>query len=143
MKVSFDTSVLVAALVRELPDHRRALECLKRHLEDGDECYCSGHALAECYSTLTALPLQRRIFPAEAAQMIEVNVIQKLQILEISKAVYVRAIRSVADLGFRSGMVYDSLHLVCAEAGSCERIYTFNLKHFLRLESNGIEVVSP
>lgn len=61
MKISFDTSVLVSALVKELPDHRRALDCLKRHIEDGDECCCSTHSLAECYSALTTIPLPQRI----------------------------------------------------------------------------------
>lgn len=143
MRVAFDTSVLVAALVKKLPDHRRALECLKRHICDGAECCCSTHTLAECYSTLTSLPLQQRILPSEAAQLLEVNFAGKITVVEIPQAVYFHAIRNVAALGLRSGMIYDALHLACAESASCERIYTFNLKHFQRLEPAGIEVVSP
>ncbi len=143
MKVSFDTSVLVAALVKELPDHRRALDCIKRHIEDGSECCCSTHSLAECYSALTSLPLPRRILPSEAAQIIEVSLMKKLTVLTISEGVYLKAIRNVADSGFRSGMVYDALHVACAESGGCERIYTLNLKHFERLNPNGVEVLSP
>jgi predicted nucleic acid-binding protein len=81
MRVLYDTSVLVAALVKELREYRRALECLKRHLDNGDECHCSTHALAECYSTFTYLPLQRRISRDEVLKMIEVNLVQKLRIL--------------------------------------------------------------
>jgi len=143
MKVSFDTSVLVAALVKELPDHRRALDCIKRHIEDGSECCCSTHSLAECYSALTSLPLPQKILPSEAAQIIEVNLMKRLKILTISPSAYLRAIRNVADLGFKSGMVYDALHIACAEAGGCERIYTFNLKHFQRLNPKGVEILPP
>lgn len=143
MKVSFDTSVLVAALVKELPDHRRALDCIKRHIEDGSECCCSTHSLAECYSALTSLPLPQKILPSEAAQIIEVNLMKRLRILTISPSAYLRAIRNVADLGFKSGMVYDALHIACAEAGGCERIYTFNLKHFQRLNPKGVEILPP
>ena len=143
MKISFDTSVLVAALVKELPDHRRALDCIKRHIENGSECCCSTHSLAECYSALTSLPLPQKILPSEAAQIIEVNLMKRLRILTISPSAYLRAIRNVADLGFKSGMVYDALHIACAEAGGCERIYTFNLKHFQRLNPKGVEILPP
>jgi len=143
MKVSFDTSVLVAALVKELPDHRWALNCIKRHIENGSECCCSIRSLAECYSALTSLPLPQKILPSEAAQIIEVNLMKRLRILTISPSAYLRAIRNVADLGFKSGMVYDALHIACAEAGGCERIYTFNLKHFQRLNPKGVEILPP
>ena len=143
MRASFDTSVLVAAVVKEMPDHHRAVDCLKRLAGDGVEICSSSHALAECYSTLTSLPIRKRILPLEAAQIIETNLMNRLTILEIPSAVYVDAIRNVADLGYRSGMIYDGLHLACAEAAGCERHYTFNMKHFLRLKPKGIEVVSP
>lgn len=89
------------------------------------------------------MPFQRRIQPAEARELIEENLTGRLTILEISVSAYSEAIRKVADLGFKSGMVYDALHLACAEAAGCERIYTFNLKHFQRLDTTGVEVVSP
>jgi predicted nucleic acid-binding protein len=117
--------------------------CLESHYEGGTECCCSTHALAETYTTLTSIPLQNRIFPLEAAQIIEVSLMTKFTILEISQGTYHKAIRNVADLGFRSGMIYDALHLACAEAEGCERIDTFNLKNFQRLEPKGIVVLSP
>lgn len=143
MKICFDTSVLVAALVVQHPQHGRALQCYLGGLEEGIEACCTAHALAECYSTLTAMPLQQRIQPAEARELIEENLIRRLTILEIKDTTYSKAIRKVADLGLRSGMIYDALHLVCAESANCDRIYTFNLKHFQRLEPAEIEVVSP
>lgn len=89
------------------------------------------------------MPLPQKILPSEAAQIIEVNLTKRLRILTISPSAYLRAIRNVADLGFKSGMVYDALHIACAEAGGCERIYTFNLKHFQRLNPKGVEILPP
>lgn len=143
MKVAFDTSVLVAALVEALPDHHRAMACLDSHVRAGTKCCCSTHALAETYTALTSMPLQKRISPLEALQIIEVNLIAQFTVLEISPAVYLGAIRNVANLGFRSGMIYAAIHLACAEAAGCERLYTFNMKHFLRLEPKEIEVLTP
>lgn len=143
MKICFDSSVLIAALVVQHPQHDLALRCYLRGLGEGIEACCTTHALAECYASLTAMPLKQRIQPAEAHELIAENLIRRLTILETGQTVYSAAIRNVADLGFRSGMVYDALHLAAAEAASCERLYTFNMKHFLRLEPKGIEVLSP
>ena len=143
MRICFDTSVLVAALVVPHPQHALALRCYLGGLAEGNEPCCTTHALAECYSTLTALPLRNRIQPLEARELIEENIVRRLTVLEITGSTYAQTINRVASLGFRSGMIYDALHLVCAESEDCERIYTFNLKHFLRLEPKKIEVISP
>ena len=63
MKVFFDTSALVTAIVDQLPNHAAALACYRRLAQRrrGPKAVCSTHALAECYATLTALPLPRRL----------------------------------------------------------------------------------
>ncbi len=143
MKVCFDTSVLVAALVDEHPQHERALACFVAGLNEGIERCCTTHSLAECYSTLTSLPLRHRIQPSEARQLIEANLADGLSILEIPGSAYMESIASVADLGLRSGIIYDALHLASAEAAGCDRFYTFNLKDFERLKPTSVDVISP
>jgi len=69
VKIYFDTSALVTALVDQLPNHENALSCLASACRD-HEAVTSTHALAEIYATLTALPLPRRIQPGEARAMI-------------------------------------------------------------------------
>ena len=63
MKASFDTSALVTVIVDQLPNHAVALACYRRLAQRrrGPQAVCSTHALAECYATLTALPLPRRL----------------------------------------------------------------------------------
>ena len=57
--VFFDTSVLVTALVTELPNHERALDCLVKYSrKKGDSCTTT-HVLAEVYACLTALPVKK------------------------------------------------------------------------------------
>jgi predicted nucleic acid-binding protein len=143
MKICFDTSVLVAAVVDQLPQHEKALECFSAGFDEGVEACCSAHALAECYATLTALPLPRRIQPIEAAELIKVNFSGSLKILNIPKSAYMDSIVRVSRLGLRSGVIYDALHLTCAEASHCATLYTYNLKDFRRLEPRNIKVISP
>jgi predicted nucleic acid-binding protein len=46
---------------------------------------------------------------------------------------YLATIRECADKGWTGGRVYDALHLHCAKKTFCDRIYTFNVRHFQQL----------
>lgn len=142
MKVYFDTSVLIAAFVEQLPHHEAALACLASACR-GQEVITSTHTLAEAYATLTALPLPRRIQPAEARLIVTESVLKKLTVLPLSARVYERAMARVADRGLASGVIYDALHLQCAEVASCRRLYTYNLGDFQRLQPQGVTLLAP
>ena len=75
MRTLFNTSVLVSALVDQLVNHEAALDALVRYAHGEHEGYCSAHTLAECYATLTALPLQTRIVPGEAVMLVEEDIV--------------------------------------------------------------------
>jgi predicted nucleic acid-binding protein len=141
VKIYFDTSALVTALVDQLPNHEAALACLAVACRDHD-AVVSTHALAETYATLTALPLPRRIQPAEARAMVA-GLRGKLGVLPLAARLYERAIDRVAGLGFSSGSIYDALHLECAEGAGCRRLHTYNLGHFQRLGPEGLTVLAP
>ena len=142
MKVYFDTSVLVAALVEQLPHHETALACLSAACR-GQDAVTSTHTLAETYATLTALPLPRRIQPAEARLIVTDSVQKKLTILPLSSRIYERAMARVADRGLASGVIYDALHLQCAEGAKCRRLYTYNLGDFQRLQPQSVTLLAP
>ncbi len=46
-------------------------------------------------------------------------------------------------LGLVSGVIYDALHLACGERSGCDRLFTYNLSHFRRLEAKGIAISAP
>jgi predicted nucleic acid-binding protein len=125
MKRFFDTSALVTAVVDQLPNHRAALACYTRLIQPrcpGPKPVCSTHALAECYATLTALPLARRIQSAEAARLIEENFLEHLDVVPLSTADYKTALARVSSLGLPSGAIYDALHVRCAEPVSLDHL---------------------
>jgi len=143
MKVLFDTSVLVAALVTDLKNHEVSQDCLLQYTTSPNEGFCTSHALAECYATLTVLPLKRRIQPTEAATLISESLLSQLNVLEIQSNLYPEAIQRVSRLGLVSGIVYDAIHLITAESTGCERLYTYNLRHFHTLNPQQIEISAP
>jgi predicted nucleic acid-binding protein len=146
MRVLFDTSALVTAVVSTLPHHRPALACYRKFRGGGGsrtQGLCTTHALAEAYATLTALPLAPRISPADAARLIRENFARDLTVLPLSMGIYAAAVERVAALGLASGVIYDALHLVAAERHACKRIYTYNLADFSRIGSDSVEIMAP
>lgn len=141
--VFFDTSVLVTAVVTELPNHDRAHDCLVKHIQNHDGACISNHILAEAYASLTALPVKKRISPMDAKSIIEESFVNKLQVVPLSTEVYLSAIRKVSHQGLGSGIIYDALHLEIAESMGCTELITYNLKDFKRLEPQNIRVLSP
>jgi predicted nucleic acid-binding protein len=145
MKVLFDTSALVTAVVSQLPHHAAALTCYRRHRKSGRvrSGLCTTHALAESYATLTALPLSPRIAPADAVRLVAENFLAHLDVVALEASDHKSALERVALLGLASGVVYDALHLACAERLGCDRLYTYNIGDFTRLVPRGTKVVVP
>jgi predicted nucleic acid-binding protein len=143
VKVLFDTSVLVPALVEQLSNHAVCFETLRAYTSDGNIGVCSTHCLAECYSTLTALPLPRRVSPQEALALIERSVIGKLEVVELETADYQAALAKVVECGLTSGIIYDALHARVATKAGCQRIYTYNHNHFRPLCLANVLVSAP
>lgn len=143
MKTFLDTSVLVAAITDQLPNHPAAFACFASQVRMGAAC-TSAHALAECYATLTALPLPRRISGPEAQRLIESNFREpRLRILVPTADDYRKAIAHCAGLGALSGQIYDALHLFTAARQGCSCVFTYNIRHFQSLAMEGISVSSP
>ena len=143
MKVCFDTSVLVAAVVDQLANHESALACFARYTRGRHRGCCATHALAECYATLTALPLPRRVQPEEARMLVEENFLGRLEILELTRADYAAALARTSRLGLVSGIIYDALHLAAAERAGCQRLFTYDLAHFRSLQPLSTRVSAP
>ncbi len=132
--VFFDTSVLVPAVCDQLAHHPASFARLVAALRSKNvPVHTSSHVLAECYATLTALPLRRRISGPEALNLIETNFAKRLRIITLSVSDTVKALRRTSDLGRISGQVYDALLLTAAEKADCRTLYTYNLAHFQSL----------
>ena len=143
MRPLFDTSVLVPAVVDQLANHESAFGALRRHGGGEHRGCCSTHALAECYATLTALPLPSRVLPDQTRMLVEQSIVERLEIIQLTSEDYLHAIRLVAGLGLASGAIYDALHARCALKSTVDRILTYNVGDFERFQLKGIVVTAP
>jgi predicted nucleic acid-binding protein len=133
VKPFLDTSVLVAGFVEEHPHHSAAATLLNGIFGQGQRACTSGHALAETYAVLTRAPAPLLIYPNEVWQMLEESILPYTEIVTLSGEEYQAVIRHCAVNNWSGGRIYDLLHIHAARKAGCERLYTFNVKHFQEL----------
>jgi predicted nucleic acid-binding protein len=133
VKAYFDTTVLVAASVAGHPHHPQALAALLSVRNKTVAGCVSGHALSELYAVLTRTPFTPPVYPLQAWKIISANVLPSFEIVALTSEMYRATIESCANHGWIGGRVYDTLHLACARQAACDRIYTFNVRHFQQL----------
>lgn len=144
MKVYFDTSVLVAASVADHAHHSQAIALLRQVQGKKIQGYISAHGLAEFFAVLTRAPFTPPIYPSETWQMLAQNVLPYFKVVSLDAAQYQAVLQQSSEAGWTGGLIYDALHLAAAESAGCERIYTFNLRHFRELApEKASKILSP
>jgi predicted nucleic acid-binding protein len=129
----FDTSVLVAASSAGHVHHPQAFAALNLIRAEGNQGWMSQHSVAEVYAILTSAPLTPRIHPTQALRILEDNLLPHFRVVALEPTDYQEVIRELAAADWRSGKVYDALHIRCARKQPIDRLYTFNVKDFQAL----------
>lgn len=133
MKVCFDTSALVAALLQQHPHHAIAFPRLQAAKDGSLQGHLTTHGLAELFATLTALPLKPCLPPADVQRIIRQSVLAHFTLIPLSADHYRDAIQLAVTQNLASGAIYDALHLMGARSAGCAALYTLNLRHFRSL----------
>ncbi len=144
MRVFFDTSTLLAAIVSGHPAHTITVPLLQRVKDQADTGFVAAHSLAELYANLTRLPIRPRIAPALALQLIQHNVVATCQIVSLSSNDYVTMLNHLSGLEVSGGAIYDALLLHAAWIANIDQIITLNLRDFKRVYPQlADKIVSP
>ena len=143
MKLYFDTSVLVAALLEQHPEHASAYRRMHSVKVKESEGLITTHGLAELYATLSALPLKPKLLPADANRIIQHSIIPLFTLLPLTNAHYLHSLQLTVESNLPSGAIYDALHFVAARLSNCDALLTFNLRHFQTLAPNDPMITQP
>ena len=144
MKILFDTSVIIAALVESHPKHQRAFPWLKKSKKNEFELIIACHTIAELYAVLSALPTKPRISPAAAWRLVHENIEATGKIVSLTAAEYSSVIKKISERGLVGGITYDALIAKVAEKSKVEQLLTLNSDHFKRVWPEGEKIiVSP
>ncbi len=133
MRILFDTSALVAALIEAHPAHSRTFPWLQRVRAGHDIGFIAAHSLAELYSALTTLPYQPRLSPQAAQQLLEQDLLKVFEIVVLSEMDYRVVIQRLASLGIVGGAIYDALITQAAAQVNVDQVLTLNEKDFRRV----------
>ena len=120
-----DTSVLVAAMVADEDFHE---EC--DALLDAGSLGIFAHGLVETFSTLTGGRTAFRMGAETATTVLEEDFIPSLEVISLTPAETLRAMRESQPRGVRGGAIFDYLHLVAARKARAKRLYTLNVANF-------------
>lgn len=93
MKAFFDTSLLVAAIVRSHPQHGQALPWLAQARSGEIQLLVARHSLAELYSVLSTLPIRPRIAPSIAWRLVQENVGAVANLIALSATDYLETLQ--------------------------------------------------
>lgn len=137
MKIFFDTSVLVAAIVEAHPMHSHAFPWLVRAKSREFDMAVAAHTLAEVYAVLTTLPLIPRITSGAARRLIHDNIETTARIISLSRQDYVSVIKNLSDSELPGGIIYDALIIRAAQKAEAKKILTFNANDFKRVWPEG------
>lgn len=144
MTILFDTSALVAALVKAHPVHGRAVSWLKRAKTGEIIMAVSSHTLAELYAVLTTLPVSPRLSPDVAWRLIHENIENTATVISMKAADYAETILRLKERDLSGGIVYDALIFSAAVKAKAETLLTLNVSDFVRLkQQEDIMIIEP
>ncbi len=131
-------------MVEAHPRHQAALRWLQRVRSGEDIGVVAAHSLVELYAVLTRLPLNPRIAPVTARQLIVHNVLDVCETVSLTAGEYADLVDHLSQLGITGGATYDSVIMHSAAKAQVERIVTLNDRDLRRVYPRLAEaVVAP
>lgn len=113
MRLLFDTSTVIAALLRPHEAHYLAHPWLDQVLTGAHTGLLSAHSLAELYSTLTRMPLQPKLTATDALDLIRENLLGTFEVVGLTPADYVAILENLQRHNLVGGITYDALVMYC------------------------------
>ena len=140
--VFVDTSVLLSALIDFGPPSAAALALFDRIVgaRDARKPRTAWHCCLEVYSVSTRLPEEYRLRPADAARLLEEEVLARFEIADLPAIGRLEFLQDCARAGVRGGRLYDAHLAAVAKAARARLVVTENRRDFAGLEGGGIRV---
>jgi predicted nucleic acid-binding protein len=139
-----DTSVLLAGLIDFGPPSAPAQSIMHLAAEGRlPGVMTAWHCCLELYSVATRLPPEFRIAPADAAALVEQEVLGRLAVHELPPADRKTMLKAAAQDGVAGGRIYDTHIADVARAAGASVVVTDNRRHFLGALRHGLRIETP
>jgi predicted nucleic acid-binding protein len=142
--VFLDTSVLLAGLIDFGPQSAPAQSLLHAIAEKRiTGAATAWHCCLEFYSVSTRLPPEFRLSPADAALLLEEEIVARLSVHDLPAADRLATLRAAARDQIGGGRIYDAHIAEIARAAGAEVVVTDNRRHFLSALRYEMRVQTP
>jgi predicted nucleic acid-binding protein len=141
--IALDSSYLIALLCEWHDHHPQTVRSYQRYLDQNAQIIIPGHALLECYSVLTRMPVPYRLPTDTAMQLIEENFAGGATIVGTKAGAFWGMLKNLARNRVGGGQVYDALIFSCAAEAGAAVLLTWNMKHFAPIATDGLAVREP
>lgn len=125
--------MLVATFYGEHENHERSFNLFS--VQQKSTACTAAHCLTEVYSVVTRMPGRNRASPDEAMLFLQ-GARERLSLVTLDDAEYFDILEGAAVAGISGGTIYDAVIAECALKAKAEHLYTWNIKHFVRLGEN-------
>ena len=144
MTVFLDTSVLLAGLVDFGPQSAPAQSLLHAVAEKQMPAPVTAwHCCLEFFSVATRLPSEYRVQPAEAAMLLEQEVMARMTVHDLPEVDHLPMLRAAARDAIAGGRIYDAHIAEVARSAAAAVVVTDNRRHFLSALRYGMRVETP
>jgi predicted nucleic acid-binding protein len=141
--VFFDTSVLIGGLIEFGPGSEPAQAALDAIAERKlGSVYTAWHCCLEFYAVSTRLPVEFRLTPDHALQLLEEEIVSRFEIYQLPEDGLVHFLRAAGRERVAGGRVYDAHIAEIARVSGARIVVTDNRRHFASLLRHMIPVMS-
>lgn len=144
MNVLFDTSAVIALVVKGHPQHSSANKTYNNLVNQKAALFLASHSIAELYRTLTWGKAYLNYSAKQAAQLLKTTVTPQFTTVDLSAAHYLEVVDSIVDADLTGAIIYDALISKAATLVEAKYLVTFNAKDFQRVfPENGADLIIP
>ncbi len=144
MRVLFDTSAVIALLIKN-HDHHSAINKTYINLRSQNaDFYIANHTIAELFRNLTSGRDYLNYTPKQTKEIIHTTVLEEFKLVNLDARDYIEVLDWMAAFNLSGAIVYDALISKAASTINAVYLVTFNAKDFQRLSlENGAELIIP
>ncbi|MDZ7721070.1 MAG: PIN domain-containing protein [Balneolaceae bacterium] len=133
MNVLFDSSALVALLVKDHDDHQRVYQLYKEYADRETDLFISTHSIAEVFRTLTWGVEYLNYSANEAHQAIHYSILSVFETVDSTKTDYRLVLEFLRQNNLKGPIIYDALIAFASEKVRAKELVTLNTKDFRRV----------
>lgn len=138
-----DTSVLLGGIVDFGPEVAACHKIMAAIAAGGvPRPKTAWHCCLEFYAVATRLPMEFRLTPLEATQLVEQELLGRFEVLDLPADKRPAFVHSLASENVAGGRLYDAHIAEVAYQSGARTLITENLRYFAFIRHRGVEVLS-